>query len=630
MTDKKNIERLFQEKFKDFEMAPAPEAWDNIASRLEKKENKKRIFPFWFNTKAAGIAAAFVLGFFGLYNYSNGFTWQTSPEKTSKNTVVLQENTTKSQNANTTNTSSSDIHSFNPTTTSKESSVATISNPVANTKETSIENSTNTTGTSISSKTKVKSNYSYSKKNIKPSVQYLNNENAIFVANSKKSKEKSSIAAISNKRTKSTSTVLEPKKSQNASSLNDTPIAIANGKEESPKSSNFFQKKNKSKKFDLVSSDNLESNLNLEKNNKSISDTWQSKKDKASDALTASKEKNSSLSVIPTTGKENSISLELYTKSTGKESNDIAKNNTVKEEIVVAESPKNATLETLNNSATAIAAVDSAKTNALVENPLEKILKEKEQQKVAKNTEDKKEKTKSDWHIKPTVAPIFMFAKNGSPIDSKFADNAKTYNNTFSVGIGVEKRLSDRFYFRTSVNNLELSYNTNDIAYHSTLNFGAPGGRGLGNVSVSQSALFTTIEDSNNPAFNNSEVLQDKKEGYLNQKISYVEIPMEVSYKIVNKRLGIQIMTGLSTLFLNKNQVSLISDNLSSELGEANNLNVVHFSTNIGLGFKYKIFNALEASVEPTLKYQLFTFHTNAGGFKPYIVGLYSGVSYRF
>ena len=38
MSEKKNIERLFQEKFKDFEAIPSPEVWDSKAQREEKKK----------------------------------------------------------------------------------------------------------------------------------------------------------------------------------------------------------------------------------------------------------------------------------------------------------------------------------------------------------------------------------------------------------------------------------------------------------------------------------------------------------------------------------------------------------------------------------------------------------------
>ena len=41
MKDNKNIERLFQEKFKDFEALPPQNSWDIIASRLNEKKKKK-------------------------------------------------------------------------------------------------------------------------------------------------------------------------------------------------------------------------------------------------------------------------------------------------------------------------------------------------------------------------------------------------------------------------------------------------------------------------------------------------------------------------------------------------------------------------------------------------------------
>ena len=123
---------------------------------------------------------------------------------------------------------------------------------------------------------------------------------------------------------------------------------------------------------------------------------------------------------------------------------------------------------------------------------------------------------------------------------------------------------------------------------------------------------------------------QNKDDGYLSQQMSYMEVPVEVSYKLLDRKFGIQFITGVSTLFLNDNKVSVMSNGLSTTVGEANNLNKVHFSTNIGLGFKYSFWKSFEANFEPTFKYQINTFNENSGGFKPYIIGLYSGLSYKF
>jgi hypothetical protein len=72
MKENKNIERLFQEKFKDFEVQPPQDAWATIEKRLNEKKKKRRVIPIWF--KVSGIAASLVLGFF-LYNFvQNSFS----------------------------------------------------------------------------------------------------------------------------------------------------------------------------------------------------------------------------------------------------------------------------------------------------------------------------------------------------------------------------------------------------------------------------------------------------------------------------------------------------------------------------------------------------------------------------
>lgn len=44
MNDKKNIDRLFQEKFKDFEAVPDAQVWLNIETALKEKKTKGNSF----------------------------------------------------------------------------------------------------------------------------------------------------------------------------------------------------------------------------------------------------------------------------------------------------------------------------------------------------------------------------------------------------------------------------------------------------------------------------------------------------------------------------------------------------------------------------------------------------------
>ena len=69
MKEQKNIERLFQEKFKDFEAIPPKDAWANIAAKLNEKKQKKRVIPFWF--QLSGIAASLIIIGSLIWNYQS-------------------------------------------------------------------------------------------------------------------------------------------------------------------------------------------------------------------------------------------------------------------------------------------------------------------------------------------------------------------------------------------------------------------------------------------------------------------------------------------------------------------------------------------------------------------------------
>ena len=94
--------------------------------------------------------------------------------------------------------------------------------------------------------------------------------------------------------------------------------------------------------------------------------------------------------------------------------------------------------------------------------------------------------------------------------------------------------------------------------------------------------------------------------------------------------MGVNLISGFSTLVLNENKVNLNSNNVNMTIGEANNLNKVHYSGNIGLGLNYSISKNINFNFEPVFKYQVNTFSNDVGNFKPFAVGIYSGINYRF
>ena len=506
MKEQKNIERLFQEKFKDFEVAPPEMAWNNIEARLNEKKKKRRVIPFWF--KASGIAASLLLGFY-MYTYFNTDSVSINP----KNSTV-EKNSNSIDKNNQENNSKSIIKTDD------------FSNEVENVMLSGNENSTNPNNSINKEQTQSKNTFNKKQKSI-----LVETSNNLVSVSEKNIKNKEN----SNQITKDNSVGLEDKK----------PNVIV------------FENNNTQNK-----------DLNLS---------------------------------------ENKIDFDKI-------------NGVLKDKKSSAISEKSANNKTQDSS---LVAKISAEVNAL-----EQLLKEKE---VGKNVEEKEKEMRNRWAVSSNASPVyFNSSTNGSPLDAKFESNEKSYNNKLSVGVGLSYAINDKISLRTGLNTVNLNYNTKGVVFFQDAN-----AREIQNVSKNQRGSLINIENKSTEINSSVEINQfgndvKKYDGELNQQMGYIELPFELSYKILDKKFGVNFVGGMSTLFLNKNNVSLVSNGMDIEIGEANNLNKVHFSSNVGLSFKYSFFNSFDINFNPMFKYQHNTYTDNSGNFKPYFIGLYSGLSYKF
>ncbi len=524
MSERKDINKLFQEKFESFEVTPDEIVWEHIEMELKEKK-KRRVIPFWW--RLSGIAAALLIGFF-VYNSSK-------TSNPSENGIVNQENN-KIKPSDATVTKTSGINS----------SVATTNN-APNASE--VTNKGNENKTSDISKTNNKEN------------------------NPTNSSEKAILNHNSNKNTGIANS--ESKLIHNKSEKQDrkTPSVIQNNSEEKVAYHTAKQKKGTQRKS-VVPVEN-----------------------------------NSSLAMKSDNKEENSNTV----VNSNKESNNSIANTTIDKNKSVL-NPNTKTNQTTNKK------IDSTKIASVEPNALEELLKEKESKSI---TEPKLNR----WQVSSNVAPIYFSSiSNGSPLDNSLKNNDKSYAaNNQSYGIGVNYAVNKRLKVRTGVNVLNVDYNTNGIVYYQTQSVSGK----LASLNPNLIGSSIMIENLSNVDMPFNKMIE-KSEGSLNQKLGYIEMPLEVTYKVLDKKFGIDFIGGMSTMILNRNEIYLQSSELNVKIGEANNLNNVHFSGNIGLGFKYDIFRRLEARIEPVFKYQINTFNNDAGNFKPYVFGVYSGINFTF
>ncbi len=241
----------------------------------------------------------------------------------------------------------------------------------------------------------------------------------------------------------------------------------------------------------------------------------------------------------------------------------------------------------------------------------------------------------SKWSVGPSVAPVYFSSfGEGSPIHSSFASNNKSGNVNLSYGVGVSYDISKKLKVRSGVHRVDYGYDTNDITFSSSLV--ASTSTMITNIDYTTTSRNLVVENSNRTEvaqeFSANDIVAESpsRNGRMVQEFGYVEVPMELNYALLDRKLNIDIIGGFSSLFLINNSVTLESEGTSTEMGEANNLNDVNFSTNVGLGINYELSDKMKVHLEPMFKYQMNTFSATEGNFQPYSVGVYTGMSFKF
>jgi hypothetical protein len=241
------------------------------------------------------------------------------------------------------------------------------------------------------------------------------------------------------------------------------------------------------------------------------------------------------------------------------------------------------------------------------------------------------------WSAGPSVAPVYFNAiGEGSSVHSIFVPNSKSGNINMSYGLSVGYEISPKLTVRSGIHKVDYGYDTNDIAFSSSpiastngqidnINYRVTSKNLVISSRPGGSALAQAPTNSLDVSAQNVE-----REGVMTQQMGYLEIPVELNYALIDKKFGLNVIGGVSSLFLVDNSVALTSGDLITEMGDANNLNDLNFSANFGLGVNYKFSRNIQLNIEPVFKYQLNTFSETDGTFNPYALGVYSGLSFKF
>ncbi|MGE4586754.1 MAG: outer membrane beta-barrel protein, partial [Mangrovibacterium sp.] len=115
------------------------------------------------------------------------------------------------------------------------------------------------------------------------------------------------------------------------------------------------------------------------------------------------------------------------------------------------------------------------------------------------------------------------------------------------------------------------------------------------------------------------------------QRFEYLEIPLLVGFRLTDRHWNVHFLGGFSANFLLGNQVYLNNGNGSTLVGKTRDMAVLNYAAILGMGMKYRLSRRICFQLEPRLKYYLESLSNNPDvSFKPYSVGIHTGISYRF
>ncbi len=247
-------------------------------------------------------------------------------------------------------------------------------------------------------------------------------------------------------------------------------------------------------------------------------------------------------------------------------------------------------------------------------------------------TKDEEDKISNKWSISPNAAPVYFNSLGrGSSIDSQFNDNSKSGEVNMSYGVIASYAISKNLKIRSGINKVNLGYNTNDVFVYESVGLRSSTSGSIKNINSNDNMPqnISLVSGTSLGSLKNESFIKTSNTS-INQSLGYIEIPLEVEYAIINKKFGVNVIGGFSSLFLNNNKLYSDFNGERTLIGEATNLNNVSYSANFGLGLNYKMTKKFELNLEPVFKYQINTFNNTSGDFKPFFIGVYTGIGFKF
>ena len=261
-------------------------------------------------------------------------------------------------------------------------------------------------------------------------------------------------------------------------------------------------------------------------------------------------------------------------------------------------------------------------------------------------------KSKSQrWEVMGKVAPVYSYRTISSTpkgMSRSDFDAAESALPAYSGGVAVAYKVVSRFSIQTGVFYSQMGQIVNNVApvnnMYSSVSSITPFAKNLVKTSSGNVSVVSNIKSDVNQSYANYFSPESQQAGLnptptvsaptkykLIERLDYLEIPVILRYKIVDRKMNFYVLGGMSTNILVDNNVFVDTGKDVVKEGSILMARPLNYSSTFGLGVSYQITGNLLIDIEPSFKYYLQSYTTNSMvDSNPYAFGLFTGVVYRF
>jgi hypothetical protein len=267
------------------------------------------------------------------------------------------------------------------------------------------------------------------------------------------------------------------------------------------------------------------------------------------------------------------------------------------------------------------------------------------------NTTEPKEKL-NRWAIGGQMAPLYSYRNisevNAPGISKASMNNVENAVITYSSGIKVDYEATSRLTFQTGVLYMKMGQEIKNVSSLKSARVNAffdaqvakaaeghTASNSTGTIIAPSAEIYTqstlNVNRAEYTVGNLAARPADLSQKDIEQSFEFIEVPFLAKYKIINRKINLHLLGGMSTHVLVNNKTTLSTESDGVIHGKTADVETMNYSSSVGFGVVYNLHKNILFSVEPTFKYYLNSFNSSdVVKLHPYAFGLYSGISFKF